>query len=418
VLNQATASAQPFRPAQIVTELWSAATWRRIQFVATGCLIAFAGGLALIPLLTLSLLLSPTVVGALAAFAFVLVLSRALSRLHRARVAAFVGRDLHEPITELPHGLRHRLRAQVGQSRTWRQLGYHLAAFFLGILELFVVGVGWGWSIVLLPAVLYASPVVGVSTWIGAAVSAFALLLMLIAPWAVRLVAWLDVELASRLLDTPTDEVLSERLAKVTESRAGVVGAADAERRRIERDLHDGVQQRLTSLAVHLGVAKVQLIDDGPAKQALDHAHTEVKETLTDLRHFIRGVHPAVLDDRGLDAALSGIATRSPIPVRLHVELDVRPSREIEAAAYFLVSEALTNVLNHSDATHASIEVTTNDGRLRIRVEDDGRGGADPARGSGLRGLQQRIDAVDGTLRIDSPAGGPTSVTGELPCAS
>src|SRR5699024_8766271 len=135
-------------------------------------------------------------------------------------------------------------------------------------------------------------------------------------------------------------------------------------------------------------------------------------------RHFICGVHPAVLDDRGLDAALSGIATRSPIPVRLHVELDVRPSRGIEAAADFLVSEPLTTPLNHSGATLASLEVPTDEDRIRIRVEGDRRGGADPARGSGLSGLQQRIDAVDGTLRIDSPAGGPTSVTGELPCAS
>ncbi len=415
---EAAAAEKPFRPARIVGELWSAPTWRRVQFVTTGAVLAVAGGLLLIPLLGLSILLTPTVIGAVAAFGLLLLLSRGLAYLHRGRVAAFAGLELRQPGTEPARGWWRRLRAEVAQSRTWRQLGYHMGAFVLGVLELFVVVVGWGWSLVLLPAVLYASPLVGVSTWVGAGASAVGMVLLLAAPWAVRLVARLDMELTSRLLGTPTDEVLTERLVEVTESRAGVVSAADVERRRIERDLHDGVQQRLTSLAVHLGMAKAQLADDGQAKETLDHAHTEVKAALTDLRDFLRGLYPAVLDDRGLDAALSGIAARSPIPVRLDVELSERPPREVEAVAYFLVSEALTNVLTHAEAGHASIEVTTGDGRLRVTVSDDGRGGADPAQGSGLRGLQQRIASIDGTMQLDSPPGGPTVVTGELPCAS
>ena len=420
MLTQSVAAKPPLRPVRLLGELWSGDTWRRVQFVATGAVLAFAGGLLLIPLLALGLVLSPTVIGAVLAFALVLACSRALAHLHRGRAKAFVGLHVHEPVAsnERPQGWLQRFRVESTQTRTWRQLGYHLAAFILSIFELVVVAVGWGWGIVLLPAVAYASPILGVSTWMGIGASAVGIALLLAAPWATRLVAWLDGGLTGRLLGTPVDEMLTERLAEVTESRAGMVGAADAERRRIERDLHDGVQQRLTSLGVHLGMAKANVEDDEMAKQALDHAHGEVKAALADLRDFLRGLHPAVLDDRGLDAALSGIAARSPIPVRVDVELDARPPREVEAVAYFLVSEALTNVLNHAEASHASIEVTTADGRLRVTVRDDGRGGADPTQGSGLQGLRQRIASVDGTMRLDSPLGGPTVVTGVLPCAS
>jgi signal transduction histidine kinase len=197
-----------------------------------------------------------------------------------------------------------------------------------------------------------------------------------------------------------------------------VVDAADLERRRIERDLHDGAQQRLVSLALNLGLARETLTgvpDD--AMRVIVEAHEEAKEALAELRTLIRGLHPAVLEDRGLDAALSGVAARVPLPVRLRVEVEPRASSTVEAVAYFVVSEALTNVVRHARAAEVDVEVARRGDLLRVTVRDDGAGGADPSAGTGLTGLARRVRSVDGAFRITSPAGGPTTVTVELPCA-
>ncbi len=203
----------------------------------------------------------------------------------------------------------------------------------------------------------------------------------------------------------------------LTQTRTGVVDAADAERRRLERDLHDGTQQRLVSLAVNLGLARVQAQTAQEAQQALAEAHEEAKTALAELRNLIRGLHPAVLEDRGLDAALSGIAARLPIPVRLTVDVPRRPPPTIEAVAYFVVSEGLTNITKHAQASQAEVVVQRAGDRLHIIISDDGVGGADPARGTGLAGLAKRAASVDGTLEIASPPGGPTLLTVDLPCA-
>jgi len=212
-------------------------------------------------------------------------------------------------------------------------------------------------------------------------------------------------------------------------SRAGLVAAADAERRRIERDLHDGAQQRLVSLAMNLGMARERFESESePVRQAIAAAHDEAVLALTELREFIRGLHPAVLSDRGLGPALSGLAARAPLPVRLRVDVPRPASPGVEAVAYFIVSEAIANVVKHAQATRAEVTVMRADDVLRITVTDDGRGGAAPlvpaagdgtgSHGTGLRGLAQRAAAVDGTLSIDSPPGGPTVITAELPCES
>ena len=215
-----------------------------------------------------------------------------------------------------------------------------------------------------------------------------------------------------------------ERAAVLTETRAGAVAAADDERRRIERDLHDGAQQRLVALGVELGVAR-RLADRDPAAAAaaLDHAHSEVKETLAELRDLVRGIHPAVLSDRGLDAALSALAARSTVPVRVQVDGDLGgASQAAQAAAYFVVAEALTNVAKHAQASSALVTAgLVPDGdscRLRVSVSDDGRGGASAAPGSGLAGLKGRVAALDGSFDLHSPAGAGTRLTVEVPCAS
>ena len=173
---------------------------------------------------------------------------------------------------------------------------------------------------------------------------------------------------------------------------------------------------------MNLGMARANLADaPGPARDAIAAAHDEATQALAELREFVRGLHPAVLNDRGLDAALSGIVARAPLPVRLRVDVAARCAPSIEAIAYFVVSEALTNVSRHARASRAEVTVRRTGDRLRLVVADDGRGfdpAAAAADGSGLRGLAQRVAAVDGTLAIDSAAGGPTTITVELPCES
>ena len=216
---------------------------------------------------------------------------------------------------------------------------------------------------------------------------------------------------------------LDRRVATLTTTRAAAVDAADAERRRIERDLHDGAQQRLVALAVTLGMASAALEDEpGASPRALElvrTAHAESKAAVAELRDLARGIHPAVLTDRGLDAALSALAARCPVPVVVDVAPDAtgRCSPTVEATAYFVVAEALTNVARHSGAIHARVAVRRHGDRLVVLVVDDGRGGASAAAGGGLAGLAQRAAGVDGSLHLTSPPGGPTSVTATLPCA-
>ncbi|MFD0169015.1 sensor histidine kinase [Streptomyces decoyicus] len=232
----------------------------------------------------------------------------------------------------------------------------------------------------------------------------------------------LEILVGRAVLGVSRSDELARRVEDLTESRAGAVDAADAERRRIERDLHDGAQQRLVSLALNLGLAKATLTDLPPeAQQVIDAAHREAKDAIEELNNLVRGLHPAVLDELGLDAALSGLAARAPLPVRLRVDLPAdlpqRTAPAVEAVAYFVVSEALTNIAKHArEATRAEVTVTRLGEILRVVIADDGMGGADPSGGSGLKGLAQRVRSVDGTFRMSSPVGGPTMMSVELPC--
>jgi signal transduction histidine kinase len=224
--------------------------------------------------------------------------------------------------------------------------------------------------------------------------------------------------LAKAMLGVSAAE-LAKRVDELEGSRAAVVDAAEAERRRIERDLHDGAQQRLVSLAMNLGRARARYEDDPEAARLLlDEAHADAKHALVELRDLARGLHPAVLTDRGLDAALSGLAGRSPVPVTLDVAVEPRCNPTIEAIAYFVVSEALANVAKHSGASRADVAVRRSGDRLHLWITDDGVGGAVAHHGSGLAGLADRVGGVDGTLHIDSPIGGPTHLKVELPCES
>lgn len=220
----------------------------------------------------------------------------------------------------------------------------------------------------------------------------------------------LDARLPRRWFGPSEPEILRQRIAELAASRAGVVRAVDAERRRIERDLHDGVQQHLVALAVLLGRARRHR---DPA--LLDQAHRAAEDALVELREVAWRAYPSALDELGLPEALAGVAERAPIPVRVRVDLAAPLPPPVRTAAYFVVSEAVTNAVKHAGATAVTVDLDGRADGVRIKVVDDGAGGADPA-GTGLSGLRLRVAALDGTMAVASPAGGPTEITVEMPC--
>ncbi|MFC4585035.1 sensor histidine kinase [Sphaerisporangium corydalis] len=301
-----------------------------------------------------------------------------------------------------------------------RALAYVAARWPVGmlggaVLLLLAVGAGtgarlvWGWlreenydGIPPTPAILIYTGVAGV------------VLLFLDVSGIVGVVA-LDRALARRLLGPSPTQLLERRIAELAETRAGIVAAVDQERRRIERDLHDGLQQRLVALAMLIGRAR-----RGRSPELLDalllQAHDEAKEAICDLREVAWRAYPSGLDSLGLREALATVAERAAVEVRIDYDLTGRPAPTIETAAYFVVCEAVTNAAKHAGAGLVTVRLARKGTMLVVRVDDDGHGGADPA-GSGLSGLARRVAALDGRFRLDSPAGGPTTVVAELPCA-
>ena len=359
-----------------------------------------------------------------------------LTRVHRHRLRATAGVVIPpQPIMPNEPSVTA-IRTMLRSPATWRQAGYHLlaapalavaaatafATWLAGVLYALVYAYAWA-----LPgqALLargqssgppgHLAPMSNIPADVYLTVGGMALLVA--APWLTAGFAALDVRAARALLGPSRAKELEHRVERLTKTRAGVVDAADAERRRLERNLHDGTQQRLVALAMNLGMARAQTATVEEAHEAIAEAHDEAKAALAELRNLIRGLHPPVLENRGLDAALSGVAARLPIPVRLTVNVPRRPPPTIEAVAYFVVSEGLTNITKHAQATQADVFVQQDGDRLHIIVTDDGVGGADPARGTGLAGLARRAESVDGTLEIASPPGGPTLLTVDLPCA-
>jgi signal transduction histidine kinase len=235
-------------------------------------------------------------------------------------------------------------------------------------------------------------------------------------PYLVTLVAGADATMARALLFTGPDENLRAELTEVSASRARLADAFEAERRRIERDLHDGAQQKLVSLTMQLGLARLDLLPDSPAAAAVTAAHDQARQLMAELRELIHGIQPQILTDLGLPAALDELADQSAIPVTVDAPIGGRLPGQVENTAYFAVAEALTNIAKHSGATQASVLARVRDRALIVEVTDDGRGGADPGRGSGLAGLADRAAVAGGRMLLSSPPGGPTVLRVEVPC--
>jgi signal transduction histidine kinase len=314
-----------------------------------------------------------------------------------------------------------RFRRRLADLAVWKELAWLLLLVPLGTAAASVAVAAWAAAATLLaiPAVASAAPdrsLLGeLSTALRVLAPVGGVVLVVLAAAITQAAAAGLAFLARALLAPDERRVLEQRVAALTETRAGAVESADQTLRRIERDLHDGAQHRLAYVALELGRARQKLDSDPAAAGPLvDRALEESRRALGELRDLVRGVHPSVLEDRGLDAALSGLAARSAVPVRTRVELPARPPRAQETAAYFVVAEALTNAARHAGATRVDVDVRERDGRLAVRVADDGRGGAAPAPGGGLAGLAQRIEALDGTLTVTSPPGGGTTLEAVL----
>ncbi|MER5659036.1 sensor domain-containing protein [Streptomyces sp. NPDC002131] len=359
-------------------------TWKEIAHLLLNLPASLVGFVYVVTMLATGAGLAVTVIG-LPLLAGGLRGSRQLGKAERARARRLLGLRIDEP-SPLPvrrTGLFGWLWSSLKDPVAWRatlydfiRLPWGIATFTITLVSLFVL-----WPVL---------------------------------PFLARGLTNVDRALVRGLLSP--DDALEKRIAELESDRGVVVDAAAADLRRIERDLHDGAQARLVALAMGLGLAKEKLLEDPDAAAVMvDEAHGEVKLALQELRDLARGIHPAVLTDRGLDAALSSVASRCTVPVKVTADLAARPAAAIEGIAYFTVSELLQNVSKHSGARSASVDVWRSDDRLLIQVSDDGHGGAGLDGGTGMAGLADRLGAVDGLFVVDSPEGGPTVVTAELP---
>ena len=352
---------------------------------------------------------------------------RWLAQLERRVIGRLVGIEIPSPYRPDPARGRwwHRVAARLSDPATWKDLAFLLLQLPLGILSFSITVAVLGFGLRLLFAPAYYEPLAD-GDWIAwidvnslagalAVVPLGALILLLGIPGVgalARLYGWL----ASQLLGSNADPVLTAQVTELQDARSRIIAAADAERRRIERNLHDGAQQRLVALALNLRMAEQRAASGDPAAAELvRQAGDEANLALRELRDLARGIHPAILTNRGLPAALEDLASRATVPVEVVAAPQERLPDAVEAAAYFVVSECLANIGKHAQATSATVSVSAADGRLEVVVADDGVGGASLGNGSGIQGLVDRVGALSGTLTMESPPGGGTRVAASIP---
>lgn len=401
------------------------AGWGSVLLLLTSTVTSLGAMILVILVISAALLISAGGLGVLLLVPLVW-LCGVIGHAERHRIVALTGRRVYPP----PRRQQPLWRRLLLDEHSWRSTAY------LALHSLWGLVTGWFTLLLLTQAlmVLVAPALGGLLPEDGfrifgllridgapatATAWAVSLIVVILMPLLAHLLTSVDVMLARWLLGRDERKVvehLSARVDSLTDSRREAVDSVEAERRRIERDLHDGPQQRLVSIAMTLGMAQQAIHTDPQAAAGLvDEAHRSAKEAIVEMRHVARGIVPPILADRGLEAALPALAARSAVPVSVDVRGVGRLDPTTEAIAYFVVSEALTNVAKHSGAEHAEVTVSRDEERLHTVVIDDGHGGADPSRGTGLTGLRQRVTAVDGSLEVESPPGGPTRLTAILP---
>jgi signal transduction histidine kinase len=358
-------------------------------------------------------------------FVALMFLWRALARFERRLLRRLLDVSIEDPYRTPVSATRlGRIRDRVTDPATWKDLAYLLLLLPIGIVSFTVVvclagtAVGlltvaaWGWS---LPDGADLGFMHVDSVWEGVLVLPLALPVWLLFLLAVRGLVALHGGFARALLTASPDPVMAARVSALQDSRARIIAAADAERRRLERDLHDGAQQRLVAMSMSLGMARRRLEKGEDVRELVAGAEEELRAAISELRDLARGIHPAVLTDRGLAPALRDLAQRSKVPVELGELPEERLAGPVEAAAYFTVSEALTNVAKYAAASSARVDLRPSGGRLEIVVADDGVGGATQEGGSGLRGLADRLGALGGELNVVSPPGRGTRLVAAIP---
>ncbi|MFG3302353.1 sensor histidine kinase [Micromonospora chersina] len=404
------------------------ATARSVAYLAAGILAGAAGFAWTVAALVTVGLLSVTQLGG-PAFLGAAWVTRRLATAERHRAGWVLGRPLDEPYEPAAPGtVRERVAAVARQPATWRDLAWLVVCFPVGLVTgvagtvlaavpvAAVLAPGWLWAVPNGNAPWPLRPLL--TTTPGRfALAAIGLLVLPVAAWLLRVLARGVASGARALLAPGAHLRLVREAARLAETRARVVDAQAAELRRIERDLHDGAQARIVAAGMTLALAARKMRAGGPAVSDVDLARSQLDEALAELRRLVRGIHPPILTDRGLHAALAALAADSPLDVRLCGDPDARHPAAVESAAYFVVAEGLANAAKHADASRCTIALVPGTGTLTVSLTDDGKGGADLA-GSGLDGLRRRVEALDGALTLTSPPGGPTVLHAELPCAS
>jgi signal transduction histidine kinase len=396
-------------------------TWLNVAYL----LLAFPTGLAyfvtLVVGIALGVALAVLVIG-LAILLATLAAWRAMAGLERGLARGLLGVEIVHPADRGGLAPMERVTRWLRDPVTWKSLVFVALKFPLGLVSFVLVAALGGFSLILLfaPLIVLVAPIT-VFGWIvtsplealpltAAGIVAFPLVLHLS-----NGLAWLWA-LFARVMLGPSTVQLHERVDDLRDARARIIAAADAERRRIERDLHDGAQQRLVALSLTLGMAESRLrTDPAGAMPLVSQAREEAQLAVQELRELASGIHPALLSERGLGPALEALAARAPVPTSVDGVPAPRLPAAVEATAYFVTAEALTNVAKYAGATSATVSLAVEHGRLRLIVRDDGAGGADLSAGRGLRGLRDRVDALDGTFEVDSPPGLGTSVIAEIP---
>nr|MDT0657308.1 sensor histidine kinase [Micromonospora sp. DSM 115978] len=398
-----------------------------------GLLLALTSVTANVVLLVLSVVaLVLTVAGVgLVALPAVTALVRRLTGLNRRLAAGWSGTPIPTPYRPRPPGWNpwRRYRWVVTDPATWRDLLWLLLSIpvglVIGLLPLCLALYGVQ-GLIGIPALVWS-----LDGWYGYGAvwpienvfdAALTVpqggLIVLASLFVGRHLRWLHAWFIRALLGPTRAAALAHRVDRLTESRSDAVDAQAAELRRIERDLHDGAQARLVALSMNIGLAeKLMARDPEAAQRLLVEARQESGRALVDLRDLVRGIHPPLLAERGLDGAVRALAFALPLTVDVDIDLPGPAPAPVESAAYFAMAEVLANVAKHSGAPYARVRLAHHDGKLVMAVRDHGVGGADPAGGTGLRGIQRRLAAFDGTMSVASPPGGPTVVTMELPCA-
>ncbi|RPF44556.1 signal transduction histidine kinase [Streptomyces sp. Ag109_G2-6] len=412
------------RPLRFLASWWP---WRCWAYLGSGFVLGYGVLCALVLLLGLGLLLAVAGIG-LVLLAGALAGAVPLGELERRRLRWVEAEPVADPHTSLAGaGAGAWLRTRLRERATWREFGYAVllgpafGAAGFGVLALVALSL----ILVVSPVIVWALAPEPVMLIPGEAVAgplealggtAAGLAGLALAAYAAALITGVQVKTV-RLLLGPHEE--DARVLELTRSRVRLVEAFEAERRRIERDLHDGAQQQLVALSMTLGLAELELRRapgaDGAAA-LVRRGREEAKLALAQLRDLVRGMHPQVLTDHGLAAAVAEVALRHPVPVTVDLQVPRLPE-PVEVTAYFTVTEALANAAKHSGASRVDVAGGVEGGRLTLTVTDDGRGGADPGAGAGLAGLADRVAMLRGRLTVSSPAGGPTRLRMEVPCS-